>query len=246
MKRKIVKIDKEKCNGCGLCVQACHEGAIQMRNGKAELVNEDYCDGLGDCLPVCPTGAIEIVETEFTKQENQTHDEGLSSSLESDVSINQKFLQCGCPGSATQTISRPTVKQHHEAVVQESSHIDSQLTNWPVQFKLINPYSKFFQDSHLLVAADCVAYAFGDFHQQFIKNRKVIIGCPKLDEIDLYYEKFLTILKNNSLKSITVVKMEVPCCNALAMMVKQAMLEARMIIPYSEITITVDGRIVEN
>ncbi|AEH51425.1 ATP-binding protein [Pseudothermotoga thermarum] len=240
MKRKIVRIDEEKCNGCGLCVTACHEGAIQMINGKAKLVNEDYCDGLGACLPVCPTGAIEIIEVERNTNtihhEHETHVE----------SNSQQLLPCGCPGSMEQTIQRTSVEHRQDLEQQEHPHVESQLTNWPIQFKLINPYAKFLQDSHLLIAADCVAYAYANLHQEFIKGRKTIIGCPKLDELDLYYEKFLEILKNNTIKSITVLKMEVPCCNGIAMMVKQAMLEAKTIVPYSEITISIDGKIIQD
>jgi len=238
MVRKIVKIDEEKCNGCGLCVSACHEGAIELVNGKAKLVSEEYCDGLGNCLPVCPTGAIEIIEAEV-----KPFNEELA--LQRIKKTNE--VSCMCPGSQEKVITRkdtaspaPNTQQ-----VQEAASEQSQLINWPVQLNLVNPYAKFLEGSHLLIAADCVAYAYASFHRDFMKERVTLIGCPKLDNIDYYYEKILEIIKNHNLKSITVVKMEVPCCNGIASIVKKAMLEAQKILPYSEVTITTDGGIKE-
>ncbi len=234
MKKTIVKIDEEKCNGCGLCASACHEGAIQMINGKAKLVNPNHCDGLGACLPVCPTGAIELIDVEDNDP------------IFLEIEEQENKLPCGCPGSRERIIE----KKHHnhnfrtpEPRIEEQ---ESQLVNWPVQLKLINTRAQFLQNAHLLIAADCVAYAYANMHNDFIKGRIAIIGCPKLDDIQLYYEKILDILKNNTIKSITVVKMEVPCCNGIAAIVKHAMLESQTIVPYSEVTISVDGKILED
>lgn len=241
MMRKIIKIDEEKCNGCGLCVNACVEGAIELVDGKAKLVSEEYCDGLGNCFPVCPTGAIEIIEADVKPFNEKAVKERIEKTK------SKREFSCMCPGSQERIIiekketaassqAKPSVQE-----VQDSS----ELINWPVQLALVNPYAKFFEGSHLLIAADCVAYAYASFHKDFMKGKVTIIGCPKLDDIEYYYEKILEIIQNHEIKSITVVKMEVPCCTGIANIVKKAMLQAQKIVPYSEVTITTEGGIKE-
>ena len=202
--RQIIKIDEEKCNGCAACVTACHEGAIQLQNGIAKLVRDDYCDGLGNCLPVCPTGAITFEQRE---------------AAEFDEEAVKNSPQTGCPGTASRQIQRPELSN----IETNSSSIilNSQLQQWPIQIKLVPINAPYFENANLLVAADCAAFAYGDFHNKFIKNRITIIGCPKLDDVD-YTDKLSTIIKNNNLKSITVVRMEVPCCGGIAHAVTEA------------------------
>ncbi|WAM33074.1 ATP-binding protein [Caldicellulosiruptor morganii] len=239
MVRKIIKIDEEKCNGCGLCVNACHEGAIELVNGKARLVSEEYCDGLGNCLPVCPTGAIEIIEADVKPFNEKAVEERIQQTK------HKKEISCMCPGSQERIIEKKETAASSQVVkpsVQDVQDL-SELINWPVQLALVNPYAKFFEGSHLLIAADCVAYAYASFHKDFMKGKITIIGCPKLDDIDYYYEKILEIILNHDIKSITVVKMEVPCCTGIANIVKKAMIQAQKIVPYSEVTITTDGGI---
>lgn len=203
MIRKIIKIDESKCNGCGLCASACHEGAIGMVNGKAKLLREDYCDGLGDCLPACPTGAISFEERE----------------------------------------ARP---YDHAAVTAAKSAAggSSRLSQWPVQIKLAPVNAPYFDGADLLIAADCCAYAFGDFHSIFIQNRITLIGCPKLDECD-YSEKLTSIIAQNDIKSVTVVRMEVPCCGGLEAAVRKAIKNSGKFIPWQVKTISIDGRILD-
>ncbi|ADQ07276.1 4Fe-4S ferredoxin iron-sulfur binding domain protein [Caldicellulosiruptor hydrothermalis 108] len=242
MIRKIVKINEEKCNGCGLCVNACVEGAIELVNGKAKLVSEEYCDGLGNCLPVCPTGAIEIIEAEAKPFNEKAVEERLNQKKQ------REQFSCMCPGSQERVIERSSKLEAQEEKnqrVQESKEELSELVNWPVQLNLVNPYAKFFDNAHILIAADCVAYAYASFHRDFMKGKVTIIGCPKLDNIEYYYEKILEIIQSHNIKSITVVKMEVPCCNGIASIVKKAMLQAQKILPYQEVTITTDGGIKE-
>ena len=197
MIRKIIRIDEEKCTGCGLCASACHEGAIGMVNGKARLLRDDYCDGLGDCLPACPAGAISFEEREALAYNGQA--------------------------------------------VQEAKQA-GRLTNWPVQIKLMAPNASCFDGADLLVAADCTAYAYGNFHKDFIKNKATVIGCPKLDSVD-YTEKLSAIIQNNDMKSVTVVRMEVPCCGGLENAVKRAL--AGRAIPWSVVTISTGGKILK-
>ena len=232
MIRKIIKIDEEKCNGCGACTAACHEGAIQMQNGKAHLVREDYCDGLGDCLPACPVDAIS-----FEEREAPAYDEKAVQAAK--ASQAQQPLPCGCPGTQSRAIRR---EQHAAQAV--GAPVESELTQWPVQIKLVPVRAPYFENANLLVAADCTAYAYGNFHRDFIRNRVALIGCPKLDEGD-YAEKLTAILAQNEIRSVTVVRMEVPCCGGLENAVKRALQASGKFIPWRVVTITTDGRAVE-
>ena len=231
MIRKIIKIDQEKCNGCGLCAKACHEGAIGMVNGKAALLREDYCDGLGDCLPACPTGAIS-----FEEREALAYDEKAV-----EAAKKAAPLPCGCPGSMARAIQR---HEAHACSGSAPAANPSQLRQWPVQIKLAPVNAPYFSGVHLLVAADCTAYAYGNFHNEFIRSRVVLVGCPKLDMVD-YSEKLTAILAQNDIQSVTCVRMEVPCCGGIEHAVKQALRASGKFIPWQVVTISTDGRIVE-
>lgn len=200
MIRKIIKIDKEKCNGCGACASACHEGAIDIIDGKAELVREHFCDGLGDCLPECPTGAISFEERD--------------------------------------------APAYDEEAVKEAQKKIAALQNWPVQIKLAPVNAPYFNGSKLLIAADCTAYAYAAFHQDFIRNKVTLIGCPKLDQVD-YSEKLTAIIQNNNIQSVTIVRMEVPCCGGLEIAAKKALQASGKFIPWQVVTISIDGKIME-
>ena len=260
MKRKIIRIDEEKCNGCGLCAAACHEGAIGMAGGKARLLREDYCDGLGDCLPACPTGAIS-----FEEREAPAYDEAAvlaakraraASAARSEESAPAAAarknapaaargpLPCGCPGSAAGTL-RPAARGGAQASgVSPAGEIQSELTQWPVQIKLVPERAPFFDGAHLLVAADCTAFAYGDFHRDFIRGRVTLVGCPKLDEGD-YADKLTEILRLNDIRSVTVARMEVPCCGGLENAVKRALQNCGKLIPWQVTVISTDGRILD-
>ena len=229
MKRKIIKIDADACIGCGLCAEACHEGAIGMVDGKAKLLRDDYCDGLGDCLPVCPTGAITFEEREAAAYDEQAVLKNKQ---------NAAPLACGCPGSQARKIEREAQPaQPVQAAV-------SQLNQWPVQIKLVPAAAPYFENASLLVAADCTAYAYANFHNDFIKNKITLIGCPKLDEGD-YSEKLSAILSQNDIKSVTVVRMEVPCCGGIEHAVKTALKNSGKMIPWQVVTISTAGEILE-
>jgi len=232
MKRKIIKIDEAKCNGCGLCAKACHEGAIEMVNGKAKLTKEHYCDGLGDCLPACPTGAIA-----FEEREAPAYDE--AAVLESKKKKAEGKLPCGCPGSNVKTFKRDNACE-----IAKPTAVVNQLTNWPVQIKLAPVNAPYFNGANLLIAADCTAYAYANFHQEFIRKRVTLIGCPKLDEVD-YAEKLTKIIAMNNIKSVTVVRMEVPCCGGIENAVKRALMASGKFIPWNVVTISTDGNIIE-
>ena len=231
MIRKIIKINDEKCNGCGACAAACHEGAIGMVNGKAKLLYEDYCDGLGDCLPVCPVDAIT-----FEEREAPAYNEAAVLAAKGK---SQETLPCGCPGTQSRVIRR-----EETVSVCDSSQSVSRLSQWPVQIKLAPANAPYFDDANLLVAADCTAYAYGRFHDDFIGNRITLIGCPKLDDGD-YTEKLTQIIANNNIKSLTIVRMEVPCCGGIENAAKQAMQKSGKFIPWQVVTISTDGRIIE-
>lgn len=233
MKRKIIKIDEEKCNGCGLCAKACHEGAIGMINGKAKLLRDDYCDGLGDCLPVCPTGAITFEEREAAEYNAEAVKENM-------VKRSAAIIG-GCPGSNSKII------KHKENIIDNSRSVldqESRLMQWPVQIKLVPIKAPYFDGAKLLIAADCTAFAYGNFHERFIKNHITIIGCPKLDDID-YSEKLTEILKGNNIKSVTIVRMEVPCCGGIANATIKALQNSCKMIPWQIVTISTDGKILD-
>lgn len=199
MLRRIIKIDEEKCNGCGACASACHEGAIEMIDGKAKLTREDYCDGLGDCLPACPADAIHFEERE--------------------------------------------APAYNEAAVL-AAKVATQLSQWPVQIKLVPTNAPYFDGANLLIAADCTAYAYGNFHQEFIRNHITVIGCPKLDEGD-YAEKLTEIIANNDIKSVTIVRMEVPCCGGIEQAAKRALQASGKFIPWRVAIVSTDGRLLD-
>ncbi|NLG87836.1 MAG: 4Fe-4S binding protein [Clostridiaceae bacterium] len=234
MIRKIIKIDEDKCNGCGLCAEACHEGAIGIVDGKAKLLRDDYCDGLGACLPVCPTGAISFEMREAAEYNEEAVRENM---LKKQAAAT---IPSGCPGRNIKTIRR----ERQESTRSETAENVSQLSQWPVQIKLVPVNAPYFTDANLLIAADCAAYAHGDFHNRFMKNRVTLIGCPKLDDVD-YSEKLTEIIKNNSIKSVTVVRMEVPCCGGIENAVKRALINSGKFIPWQVVTISTDGEILE-
>ncbi len=225
MFRKIIKINEEKCNGCGACAAACHEGAIQMVDGKAKLMREDYCDGLGDCLPACPTNAIS-----FEEREAPAYNEAAVKAAKT-----HGTLPCGCPGTQSKAISREVEVCHTETVA-------SQLSQWPVQIRLVPVNAPYFNGANLLIAADCTAFAYGNFHNKFIRNHITLIGCPKLDEGN-YADKLTQIISTNDIKSVTVARMEVPCCGGLENAVKSALQASGKFIPWQVVTISTDGRI---
>ena len=238
MLRKIIEIDQELCNGCGLCAEACHEGAIGMVEGKAKLLRDDYCDGLGDCLPVCPTGAITFVEREAAAYDEEAVKRNQAAE---GFHTQGETLPCGCPGSQSKTIQR---KEDVATPIAHASEMKSQLRQWPVQIKLAPINAPYFNGAHLLVAADCTAFAYGDFHNRFIRNKVVLVGCPKLDAGD-YSEKLTEIIKQNDIRSLTVVKMEVPCCSGMERAAVTALQQSGKFIPWQVITISTDGEILE-
>lgn len=238
MVRKIIHIDEEKCNGCGLCIDACHERAIELVDGKARLVSDEYCDGLGDCLPECPTGAISIIE----RKAKPFDEEAVKKRTK------ELLLPCGCPGTLAKTIKRndnfiSSEGKAHSCCHDEKPMLTSELSQWPVQISLVNPKASYFENADILIAADCTAYAYGNFHKDFMKEKVTLIGCPKLDNLDYYMEKFVEIFKYNDIRSITVVRMQVPCCNGIVNAVKKSMLAAELIVPYKEVVITPEGEI---
>jgi Fe-S-cluster-containing hydrogenase component 2 len=245
MIRTIIKIDKEKCNGCGLCVNACHEGAIAMVDGKAELIRDDYCDGLGNCLPVCPTGAITFEEREAAAFDEAAVEENMKKKQEAERQQQQPSLACGCPGTQARALKRESAPQNTPGPAQtQSAKAESQLQQWPVQIKLVPVNAPYFDGANLLIAADCTAYAYANFHSDFIKNHITVIGCPKLDEGD-YSEKLTAILANNNIKSVTVVRMEVPCCGGIQNAAITALKNSGKMIPWQVVTISTTGEILE-
>lgn len=237
MIRKIIQIDEEKCNGCGACAEACHEGAIGMVNGKAKLLRDDYCDGLGDCLPTCPTGAISFVEREAAAYDEKAVQENIRKKQEQ--SHTSAAPHAGCPGSQMQRIQRSQESARSNPVSAES-----QLGQWPCQIKLVPVNAPYFDGAKLLIAADCCAYAYARMHDEFIRGKITIIGCPKLDSVD-YSEKLTQIIQNNNIQSVTIVRMEVPCCGGLEMAAKKALQSSGKFIPWQVVTISIDGKILE-
>ena len=231
MLRKIIKIDEEACNGCGLCAAACHEGAIGMVDGKARLLREDYCDGLGDCLPACPVNAITFEEREAPAYDH-------AAVLASKAAATPETLPCGCPGSMSRSIGHTAPATD----TQPTGIILSQLRQWPVQLKLVPVSAPYFNGADILVAADCTAFAYGAFHQDFIKGKVVLVGCPKLDEGD-YAEKLTAIFARNDIKSVTVARMEVPCCGGIQRAVETAVANSGKDIPLKTVVISIEGGI---
>lgn len=240
MIRRIIEIDENKCNGCGACANACQEGAIAMVDGKAKLMRDDYCDGLGNCLPVCPTDAIHFVEREAAAFDEEAV-------LQHTQKAKEEPAGCSCPGTMARMIQKNAVAEELEKdpdskVVYQQAPTQSRLSQWPVQIKLAAPNAAYFNGANLLIAADCTAYAYGDFHNQFIKNRITLIGCPKLDEGD-YTEKLTQIIRENDIKSVTIVRMEVPCCGGIERAAKTALQNSGKFIPWQVVTISTNGEI---
>lgn len=249
MIRKVIHIDEDKCNGCGACANACHEGAIAMVDGKARLMRDDYCDGLGNCLPACPTGAITFVEREAAAYDAEAvakHMEQTGKKVSGSGALQENAPIhgfTGCPGTRSRMIDR----ERQEAAEDSGSrkNAESQLSQWPVQIKLVPVQAPYFQNASLLIAADCTAYAFAEFHQKFIRGHITLIGCPKLDETD-YAEKLTEIISRNEIKSVKVVRMEVPCCGGIENAVKTALQRSGKMIPWQVVVISTDGRILED
>lgn len=235
IKRRIISIDEEKCNGCGACADACHEGAIGMVDGKAKLLRDDYCDGLGDCLPACPAEAITFVEREAA-----AYDEAavLANKAKKSAAAGVKPLPCGCPGSMARSLKKPAATAENVSL----GSIPSQLSQWPVQIKLVPVNAPYFDGARLLIAADCTAYAYADFHRDFIRGRITLVGCPKLDSVD-YSEKLTEIIRCNDIKEVTIVRMEVPCCGGLEAAAKKAIQQSGKFIPWQVITISTTGEV---
>ena len=248
MKRKIIQIDETLCNGCGLCIDACHEGALQLVDGKARLVSDAYCDGLGACLPECPTGAIRLIE-----REAEAFDEAAVSARQAETGRLAEApqptaapatppLPCGCPGKLARTLARPAAAPEREESAADA--VQSRLVNWPIQIKLVPVNAPYLRNAALLIAADCTAFAFPDIHRRFMTNKVTLIGCPKLDEGD-YAEKLTAILQANEIRSVTVLRMEVPCCAGIANAARQALIRSGKMIPWHIVTISTDGAILE-
>lgn len=266
MIRKIIKIDEEKCNGCGLCVTACHEGAIGMENGKAKLLRDDYCDGLGDCLPSCPTGAISFehrealdydeaaVQANIAAKKNGASCVSMNAPIAFVPKVEEKvepavkksisFNFAGAP--AKKEVPAPPSGMNMKPVLEMKREADSssKLYNWPIQIKLAPVNAPFFEGAKLLIAASCSAFSYGNFHEDFIKNHIVLIGCPKLDAVD-YSEKLSEILKHNNIKSVKCVRMEVPCCTGLETATKNAIQQSGKMLPWGVSILSRDGNIIE-
>jgi NAD-dependent dihydropyrimidine dehydrogenase PreA subunit len=237
MIRKIVNIDESKCTGCGICINACKEGALKLVDGKAKLQSESYCDGLGNCLPECPAGAITIEEREALDFDENA----AKKQLENEKETVHETLACGCPGTQIKVMQRKNASGYQSPNMRPS---ESQLRQWPCQIRLVPASAPYFDNANILVAADCTAYAYANFHSDFMRNKITIIGCPKLDDVD-YSEKFTQILESHIIKSITIVRMEVPCCGGIVNAVKQALLSSGKMIPWQVVTISTDGTIIE-
>lgn len=274
MVRRVIHIDQEKCNGCGICANACHEGAIGIVDGKAQLLRDDYCDGLGDCLPTCPTGAITFVEREAAAydeaavkahMERRKQEQAATQASDTHSSaVQEASASTGCPGSRARQIvheetpaftgcpgSRSRQIDHAEEAAEAAQNeavapcsMQSQLTNWPVQIKLAPVRAPYFNHARLLIAADCTAYAYANFHQEFLKGKVALIGCPKLDDVD-YSEKLTEIIRNTDIQSVTIVRMEVPCCGGLQHAAMTALQNSGKFIPWQVVTISIDGKILD-
>lgn len=238
--RKIIKINEEKCDGCGLCIPSCAEGALQVIGGKARLINERFCDGLGNCLGECPRGAIEIIEREA----EQFDEEAVKEHLQTLQQDEAPLPACGCAGSAEQNLKEDLnrLQPQNSAGGKEVAAPEPELSHWPIQLHLVNPQARFLRDCDLLIAADCVPFAFADFHRKLLKGKSLLIGCPKLDDTGAYHDRLVEIFKQNRINSITLAHMEVGCCFGLRRLVHAALKEAgREEIPVTEVVIGVDG-----
>ena len=245
MKRNIIEINEDLCNGCNLCVTACHEGAIEMVNGKAKLISDVYCDGLGDCLPECPTGAIQMIQRDADPYDEALVMARIREREEMEKQSEHVASPCGCPGMAMKSFNHESREDIQKETTEPMSHqkIPSALSQWPVQLHLVHPQAPYLKGADFLIAADCTAYAYGDFHRDFIKGRVTLIGCPKLDDNESYQAKLTEIFRLNQPNSITVTRMQVPCCSGIVQAVRQAMLAARVIVPYQEVTISSEGSV---
>ena len=264
MVRQIIHIDEEKCNGCGLCASACHEGAIEMVNGKAKLVRENFCDGFGDCLPGCPTGAITFETREAPEYDEVAVKASKEKKAEGKVMTTEEIMQIedetkrkaammahlaaggehpagGCPGSQMLQFNH---EDSSPSVQAQQHHSVSRLNQWPCQIKLVPTQAPFFQNAKLLIAADCTAYAYANMHEEFMRGKTTIIGCPKLDDVD-YSEKLTAIIRDNDIKSVTIVRMEVPCCGGLQRAAETALKNSGKFIPWQVVTISRDGKILD-
>lgn len=242
MIRRVIEIDEDRCNGCGICAHACHEGAIEIVDGKAKLMRDDFCDGLGDCLPSCPQGAISFVEREAAAYNEAAVEEHKNRRSAQAAAPARPQHHAGCPGAAARSIGHGQAGGNVAPAPAAASPAPSALANWPVQIKLAPTRAPYFAGANLLIAADCCAYAYGAFHADFIKNRVCLIGCPKLDDVD-YTEKLAAIIANNDIRSVTICRMEVPCCGGLERMATEALRQSGKFIPWSVTTFSLDGRI---
>ena len=239
-KRNIVVIDEDKCNSCGLCVSACAEGAIQLVDGKAKLVSDTYCDGLGACLGECPQDAITIEQREAVDFDEKAAKEHVASMQETKHAPGQIEKACGCPGANAKTIDRSIQNRQRPAGLS----VPSALTNWPIQINLVPVNAPYLKGADLLISADCAPFAFADFHTKLLPGKILLIGCPKLDDANVYVEKLGQIFANSGVKSVTIVRMEVPCCGGLTQIIKQALAISGAKIPVTEVTVGISGEIV--
>lgn len=236
--RKIVNINEDKCNGCGVCVPSCAEGAIKIIDGKAKLISENLCDGLGACLGECPQGAIEITEREADEFDETAVKENLGNHT-----LVEPQHDGGCPGNKMMEINRDTYKQNSAYVSSEDIEvkIKSQLSHWPVQLMLVPQNAPYFAGADLLITADCVPFAYPNYHLDLLKGKELVVGCPKLDDIQYYIEKLTGIIKNNEIKSVTVAYMEVPCCGGIVRAAEQAIMDSGKYIPLHKVRVNMNG-----